>query len=145
MADDGGFRLCGLAVVHPWLCDAMGHLTTRHYVGMFDDASYQLFAMLGTDTGQGLADGLGWADVRHEIDYLDELRVGAQVRIEGRVVALGTRSVTSELRLLRQSDAGICARLTAVTVCFNLAERRAAPLPDEFRRGATALFALPGG
>ena len=29
---------CGLAVVHPWLCDAMGHLTTRHYLGMFDDA-----------------------------------------------------------------------------------------------------------
>lgn len=30
-------------VVHPWLCDAMGHLTTRHYLAMFDDAIYHLY------------------------------------------------------------------------------------------------------
>ena len=38
---------CYRGVVHPWLCDAMGHLTTRHYVGMFDDAGYHLLAALG--------------------------------------------------------------------------------------------------
>ena len=29
-------------VAHPWMCDVLGHLTTRFYVGMFDDASYHL-------------------------------------------------------------------------------------------------------
>ena len=52
------------AVVHPWLCDMMGHLTTRHYVGMFDDAAYALFAQA---TGAGpdkrvvlVLDNAGW-------------------------------------------------------------------------------------
>jgi len=36
-------------IVHPWLCDVMGHMNVRHYIGMFDDASYQL-----------LADATGW-------------------------------------------------------------------------------------
>jgi acyl-CoA thioester hydrolase len=29
-------------VMHPWMCDAMGHLTTRFYLALFDDASYHL-------------------------------------------------------------------------------------------------------
>ena len=29
-------------IVHPWLCDVMGHMNVRHYMGMFDDASLQL-------------------------------------------------------------------------------------------------------
>ena len=35
-------------VAHPWLADVMGHMTTRHYVAMFDDASYHfLFEAFG--------------------------------------------------------------------------------------------------
>ena len=30
------------SVAHPWMCDVLGHLTTRHYVAMFDDAAYHL-------------------------------------------------------------------------------------------------------
>jgi len=33
-------------VAHPWLCDSMGHLTSRHYVAMFDDASYHFFRLV---------------------------------------------------------------------------------------------------
>ena len=32
------------SIVHPWLCDVMGHMNVRHYMSMFDDASYQLLA-----------------------------------------------------------------------------------------------------
>ena len=27
-------------VSHPAMCDIMGHMTTRHYIAMFDDGSY---------------------------------------------------------------------------------------------------------
>ena len=70
---------CGLAVVHPWLCDSMGHLTTRHYLAMFDDAAYQLFMLIGYDPSLAAEEHWGWADVRHEIDYLRPVLAGQSV------------------------------------------------------------------
>jgi acyl-CoA thioester hydrolase len=131
---------CGLAVVHPWLCDAMGHLTTRHYVAMFDDASYHLFAELGHDTAAGVRDGQGWADVSHHIEYRSELAAGTLVRIEGRVTSLGRTSIQTELVMRDRSGGRICAVLTAKTVCFDLAARKSRPLPPHIVASAGELF-----
>jgi acyl-CoA thioester hydrolase len=133
---------CGLAVVHPWLCDEMGHLTTRHYLGMFDDAAYQLFAIIGYDATAAKAEHWGWADVRHEIDYRSELAAGSVVRIHGRVTALGRSSITAQYDLTDRADGRLCAVLTAKTVCFDLAQRRSRPLPAGLRGAAAALFAI---
>ena len=36
------------SVAHPWMCDVLGHMTTRHYVAMFDDSSYHfLYTVFG--------------------------------------------------------------------------------------------------
>ncbi len=130
----------GLCVVHPWLCDAMGHLTTRHYMGFFDDASYQLFAALGFDPRQGAVDGIGWADVRHEIEYRGEVAAGAVLRIEGRITRLGNSSLSHEYALLDRATGDVCATLVAQTVCFDLHQRRSRPLPEAFRQKAQELF-----
>lgn len=141
MADEH-WVTCGLAVVHPWLCDAMGHLTTRHYLGMFDDASYHLFAALGHDPVAGGRDHQGWADVSHQIDYRSELAAGALVRIEGRVTALGRTSIASELRMMESASDRLCATLAARTVCFDLKERRSRPLPTDIIGRAGELFGV---
>lgn len=133
---------CGFGVVHPWLCDAMGHLTTRHYLGFFDDASYQLMAELGHDAEAGQAAQQGWADVRHEIEYRAELAAGALIRIDGRVVALGHSSITTELRLFARSSDRLCATLIARTVCFDLAARRSLPLPEALIASAAKRFGV---
>lgn len=120
---------CGFAVAHPWLCDAMGHLSTRHYLGMFEDASYHLFATIGYDPAVAAAEGWGWADVRHEIDYRSEVRPGAVLRITGRISALGRSSITAGFSLIDRSGDRLCAELTARTVCFDLRARTSRPLP----------------
>ena len=57
-------------IVHPWFCDVMGHMNVRHYMSMFDDASYQLLAeAAGWHVGAEAWKGKGWADVNHSIDY----------------------------------------------------------------------------
>jgi acyl-CoA thioester hydrolase len=144
MADPGDFQLCGLAVVHPWLCDAMGHLTTRHYLGMFDDATYQLFTLCGYDAAAASGEGWGWADVRHEIEYKGELKAGAAVKVLGRLTLLGKTSVRSELRLLESSSDRLCSTLKATTVCFDLNERCSRTLPETFASQARRLFSLSG-
>ncbi|PZQ94943.1 MAG: acyl-CoA thioesterase [Cereibacter sphaeroides] len=120
---------CGFAVAHPWLCDGMGHLSTRHYLGMFDDASYQLFAMLGYDAAAATTEGWGWADVRHELEYRHEIHPGAVLRITGEVRALGRSSITAGFSLIDRSEDRLCAVLTARTVCFDLHARKSRPLP----------------
>ena len=78
------------AVAHPWLCDVMGHLTTRHYMAMFDDASYHaLNAVFGWSGSDAEAGGTGFVDVRHEIDYVAEVRAGDLLEIRSRLDRLG--------------------------------------------------------
>ena len=55
--------LLNKGVVHPWFCDVMGHMNVRHYVGMFDDACFQLLAEAtgwcpGAEGWQGKGQGI---------------------------------------------------------------------------------------
>ena len=50
-----------VGVAHPWMCDAMGHMNVRHYMAMFDVASFQLPGKL-TEVEKDKS--LGWPDVR---------------------------------------------------------------------------------
>ena len=135
---------CYRGVVHPWLCDAMGHMTTRHYVAMFDDASYHLLAAIGFDPAL-LAEGVGFADVRMTISYRAELAAGALVVVRGDVTALGQRSMTALYRMENLHTGAVAAEMESVTVQFDLAARRAIPLRPEIRERAEARLAQPGG
>ena len=74
-------------VCHPTLCDVMGHMTTRHYIAMFDDGSYHfLHALFGWSGEQASIDKKGWADVRHIIDYQAEVAVGDLLEIDAQLV-----------------------------------------------------------
>jgi acyl-CoA thioester hydrolase len=122
------------AVVHPWACDIMGHLNTRHYVGMFDDAHYIILRELESCTSEQ-GPRLGWADVRNEIDYLCEVKAGAVVHLNSGIRSIGTKS----LRVVTEMHAGDrrCARMCAIIVRFDLIERRSIPLSEEIKLAAT--------
>lgn len=138
-AADKEFIECGLAVVHPWLCDAMGHLTTRHYLGMFDDAAYHLFSVFGYYPETAKLEQWGWADVRHTIEYRGELLAGDLIRIDGRVASIGRSSLDLEYRMFNRASNALAANLSARTVCFDLGKRKSKPIPDQIRRGIEGL------
>lgn len=137
-----GWVSTGLCVVHPWHCDAMGHLTTRHYLGFFDDATHHMMATCGYVAVRDMANGWGWADVRHEIDYRAEANVGALLELRSRIVSLGRSSVASEHLMLSRADGRMLATLTGKTVAFDTKARRAMPLPDTFRSLAEGVFGI---
>jgi acyl-CoA thioester hydrolase len=126
-------------VVHPWMCDAMGHLNVRHYVAMLDDASFQLLGhVAGKDADPAR---VGWADVRMEIDYLHETAAGALVTVHSHVEKIGTSSIAYAHALSGSIDGVLRARAKVVTVHFDLTARRKAALPDDMRLRAEALLA----
>jgi acyl-CoA thioester hydrolase len=138
--DGEGYLLTGLGVVHPWLCDAMGHLTTRFYTAFFDDASWHLFAELGYVEATARAEGWGWADVVTTTEYKGEIGAGGLIRVKSRIIAIGNSSLTAEHLLCERSSGAVCARMEAKTVCFDLVARRSRPLPDSIRAAATGML-----
>ena len=123
-------------VVQPWLCDTMGHLTTRHYVGMFDDSHWHFFAELGAHQEEMLERGEGFADVKSTLEYKQELYVGALVVIKGEIASLGGKSFVHRHEMYNRQSGELAATMENVTVAFDLKARKAVPLFDYFRKGA---------
>lgn len=127
------------AVAHPWQCDVMGHLTTRFYVAVFDDASYHvLHALFGWSGGDVSGRGIGVADVRHEIEYLAEVGAGDLLEVSTRLDRLGGKSATLVYDMANLTrDGESAARLLQISTCFDTQARRAMPWPDDMRSHAS--------
>lgn len=132
---DGMVTFVGVA--HPWMCDAMGHMNVRYYMAMFDDASFQL---LGRLTGVEKDKSLGWADVRHEIEYKQETAAGMLVTIRSHVTRIGRTSVTYHHVLTGSLEGELHAEATTTSVRFDLTARKAIELDAALRSRAEALL-----
>ena len=125
------------AVAHPWLCDVMGHMTTRFYVGMFDDASYHLLREVFGWNGARDADGKrGWVDVRHVIEYQDEVAAGDLLEISATLTKIGGKSITARYEMQNLGKATQAASLEAVYVLFDLESRQSLKIDDALRASA---------
>lgn len=126
-------------VVQPWECDSLGHFTTRYYMAMFDDASYQLlFEVFGWSGASDNSESRAFVDVRHEIDYLDELQAGDLLEIRGSLVHVGTKSIRVRYDMRKRAGERIAASLEATYVLFDLRKREALALDDALRAQANA-------
>ena len=126
-------------VVHPWHCDTMGHMNVRHYMGMFDDAGFQLLGMVAGSSDELFRQGQGWADVRHTIEYRHEARAGALVVIRSHIVRVGRTSLAMRHEMSDVLTGMLLATDEVVSVLFDLSARHSIPLPNDFRERASAL------
>lgn len=131
-----------VGVVHPWMCDVMGHMNVRFYASIFDDANFQL---VGHIAGlEGAEDKTrGWVDVRSETEYKHEVKAGALVMVRSHVVKIGRSSITLEQVMSGSLDGAVHAINRAVTVRFDLVARTSVELEAAARGRAEALL-LPG-
>ncbi|KUJ81579.1 4-hydroxybenzoyl-CoA thioesterase [Microbulbifer flavimaris] len=128
-------------VAHTWLCDEMGHMNTRNYVGMFDDAMQHFMLVLGHNAMVEGQRRLGWADVRHEIDYKAEVPEGALVHVECEVLRVGNSSITYRQTLILSESNEVAAVNKATSVLFDLKQRSATSIPDMMRERAALRLA----
>ena len=132
-AERGALMDLYLAVIFPWQCDHMGHMNVMYYVHAFDQAFASLLAEVGFTGDYMRSTGMGFADVKHEIEYKAEQRAGDRIAITGGFSKLGSSSAEVRLRM-RNPDTGETAAVSRITsVHFNLTERRSEPMPEEAR------------
>ncbi|CAH2408332.1 acyl-CoA thioesterase [Mesorhizobium escarrei] len=122
-------------VVYPAQTDAMGHMTVQYYVAAFDQAMWHLVHALGYRPEWQTERGEGWADVRHDVTFSKELRVGGLFWVESSVVAIGKTSLSTRHRLF---DPGgeLSSTDDVKSVYFDLNGRKALPLPEQIRMSA---------
>lgn len=121
-------------VAHPWQCDILGHMTTRFYMAMFDDASYHfLHHLFGWNGARNEAATLGWADVRHTINYVDEVKAGDLLEVRAELTRVGGKSMTVSYEMVNLGGGRVAATLEGIVVLFDLEERCAVTIPDDLR------------
>jgi acyl-CoA thioester hydrolase len=124
-------------IAQPWECDVMGHLTTRFYVAMFDDASYHfLYQVFGWTISAHETGKYGWADVRHVIEYKAEVSAGDVLEIRAHLQKIGTKSFTTLYEMVNLAKDEVAATLESICVYFDLEERAAIAITDEMRETA---------
>lgn len=119
-------------IAHPWLCDQLGHLNTRHYVGMFDDAM-QVFLNLA---GHQLSPGFGWADVQQTIDYKGEVLPGSIIKIDCGIIKIGGKAIKIRQTLINTTKDEIAAVNEGIVVLFDTNQRTAVTAPQILRDNA---------
>lgn len=125
-------------VAHPWMCDFIGHLTTRHYVAMFDDASYHLLYAVFGWAGASDPDGkTGWVDVRHVIEYRTEVLAGNVLEVRAGLTKIGNKSITIFYEMTNLGKNEIAATLECVCVLFDLEKRESIALSEQLRESAS--------
>lgn len=124
-------------VAHPWQCDIMGHMTTRFYMAMFDDASYHfLHHVFGWNSAQDPDGKFGWVDVRHTINYQAEVDAGDLLEVRAELLKVGGKSITMSYEMINLGSGDVAATLEGVVVLFDLNDRCAVTIPDDLRKMA---------
>lgn len=122
-------------VVHPWMCDAMGHMNVRHYTGLFDDCCWHVLTFL-MPPGKSEA---GWAAATMTIDFLYEVAPRTMLVLNPTIVRIGSKSVSTRIDMRDASTGSHYATANFVSVLFDLKARRSLILPDDVRFRASRL------
>jgi len=109
--------------------DGLGHTNNAVYLSYLESAKVDYFREVA---GVGALDALGIVgDVK--ITYRSPSFFGEVLAIGTRVAHVGTKSIHFEFEF-RGPDGRLVAEASSVHVAFDYGERRAIPVPDEWRR-----------
>ena len=122
--------------VHQWHCDHMGHMNVMWYVGKFDEATWNLAAMMGMTTQYLKEAKRGMAAVEQRISYRREALPGDVLTIRTAVVEVKPKSVRF-VHEMRRGDLGdLLATMVVTGVHIDAVGRRATDFDKQVRAKA---------
>lgn len=87
------FGITYRGLVHQWHCDHMGHMNVMWYVGKFDEATWNLGAMMGMTSAYLREAKRGMAAVDQRICYRREALAGDVIVIRSAMLEVRPKSV----------------------------------------------------
>ncbi len=114
-----------------WL-DLNGHVNVRHYLELFDAASWPMLAEFGLDARTFTERRQGLFDLEHHLWYLSELHVGDAVTVHHRFVSRSIKRYHGVMFAVDRTRGRLASVFEYVSSGADLEARRTAPLPPEF-------------
>ncbi|MCO6057504.1 acyl-CoA thioesterase [Pseudomonas sp. MOB-449] len=121
------------SVVHQWHCDHYGHLNTRHYAALFDDAIFLFWGRFGVQLPEEGASSVVPVTAEMKTGFLSETRAGTIVSICVHVVRVGAKSVTLHFEMSEARSDKLLATCDAVEVFFDTQSRTSQAIPAALR------------
>ena len=117
--------------VYPWHCDHMGHMNVMWYVGKFDEATWNLFALAGVTAAFLKENKRGMAAVQQNITYKRELHAGDTVVVRSAFLEVREKTArfVHEMRHAVNGEVSAICVLTGVSI--DTQTRKSCPLPAE--------------
>ena len=129
--------------VYPWQCDHVGHMNVMWYVGKFDEATWNLAAMVGITPSYLREHARGMAAVQQNITYKRELLAGDTVVVHSRMLEVREK-VVRFVHVMTNAETGVEAALCDITgVHIDRAARKAVPFPPEIAASLRARVLEP--
>lgn len=128
-------------VIPPGWQDLNGHVNVRHYLELYDAASWPRLAEFGLDPSVFLEQRRGLFDLEHHLWYLDEMHVGDTVTVHWRFLARTLKRFHGVMFIVNRSRDRLASVFEYVSSGADLDARRTAPLPDGFAAQLDRLIA----
>jgi acyl-CoA thioester hydrolase len=129
--------------VYSWQCDHMGHLNVMHYVGKFDEATWQMFNRMGVTPSFMRENRCGVAAVKQNITYRRELRPGDVISIRTGVVEMRDRVIRFYHEMINEESGEISATMMISGVYMDTETRKALKIPEDIlERGRSMIVEI---
>jgi len=132
-------------VVYPWQCDHMGHMNVMWYVGKFDEATWQLFAMFGLTPSFLREQDRGMAAVQQSITYKRELRAGDVISIRSGILEIREKVIRFFHEMYNDETGDVSATTEITAVHMDTVRRKSCPFPGQVFERARALIVTSEG
>jgi acyl-CoA thioester hydrolase len=125
--------LLSSVVAHQWQCDHFGHLNVRHYAAAFDDALFIFWKRLGLTVPALGSPGTMPVTAEVRTSFASEAVAGTVAKVHGKVLRVGSKSVTFRMELTEERTDRLLASCEAVEVFFDMQARTSSPIPEDLR------------
>ncbi|PJK31450.1 hypothetical protein CVT23_01900 [Minwuia thermotolerans] len=109
----------------------MGHMNVMYYINFFDQASCHALSACGYKWTEMGDQNMGFADVKHTVEYKGEQKVGSPIVVESCVTRRGRTSLTLKHRMTNAETGELAATMEVITIHFDLAARKPVPLRED--------------
>ena len=121
-----------------WL-DYNDHMNVAYYLKSFDAASESLIAVAGMGESYTRTTHNSWVALESHIIFQQEARIGEELRIESRVIALDDKKIHLYQEMYRDDE--LLATHEQLGLHFNTATRRAGPFEPAVRANLERMVA----
>jgi acyl-CoA thioester hydrolase len=116
--------------VYPWHCDFNGHMNVMHYVGKFDEATWQFFAHFGVTPSYLKKEEKAMVAVEQHFKYFQELNSGNLIYIKTELIEFKQKAIVFVHRMYNVETEALVAEGRMVGVHIDATLRKSVPFPE---------------